>query len=443
MHWRQWKLMSGSSVRLCCLAFLVVAACLAPGLSAQEPAAAQEPVAGGEEGQAEPEATPGGEDDEENSTARDEAALNEDPEAQRRSQIEEEPELRITWPSLQFYGSARLHVINNFDAENKLTDTNLGDGASRVGVRGEWQVGRKFSLFGRFEGGFDVIDTFTPKAGDENEDKQGLRNRLFYGGIDSKNLTATFGKNWSAYYKIAGMADRFSIFGGSAAGIYNAGTDGGATGTGRADEVLQARIYTNSLKALRIKPFNLNVQYQEDQPIPQVEGRRYGSAVGASAWLESLSDQGFGVAFQRTEVEDPEDPQIRSAGIDGDAEALALAFRKFGDRWYAALVVAWLENINVTDQKKYVNGRGAELYIQWEFSDRWWLIAGGNWFKPYSDDPEAGEYDVLYGVIGLRFTLDSFNRMLYAEYRIDDSRLYDGTIRKNELTLGFRWDFGH
>jgi predicted porin len=436
----QWKLSPGLGARLCCLALLLVAACLSPALYAQESAPAQEPVTGAEE-QADSELT--AEEDREGSSARDEAALNEDPEAQRRSQIEEEPELRITWPSLQFYGSARLHVINNFDDENKLSDTNLGDGASRVGVRGEWQVGSRFSLFGRFEGGFDVIDTFTPKAGDENEDKQGLNKRLLYGGIDSKNLTATFGKNWSAYYKIAGMADRFSIFGGSAAGIYNAGTDGGATGTGRADEVLQARIYTNSLRALRIKPFNLNVQYQENQPIPQLPGHRYGSAIGASAWLESLRDQGIGVAYQRTEVKDPDDPQIKSVGIDGDAEALALAFRKFGDRWYAALVVAWLDNINTTDQQKYVNGRGVEFYAQWEFRDRWWLISGGNWFKPYSDDPDGGEYDILYGVVGLRYTLDSFNRMFYAEYRIDDSRLTDGTPRKNELTLGFRWDFGY
>jgi hypothetical protein len=33
--------------------------------------------------------------------------------------------------------------------------------------------------------------------------------------------------------------------------------------------------------------------------------------------------------------------------------------------------------------------------------------------------------------------------MLYAEYRMENGNLYDGTPRKNELTLGIRWDFGH
>ena len=46
-------------------------------------------------------------------------------------------------------------------------------------------------------------------------------------------------------------------------------------------------------------------------------------------------------------------------------------------------------------------------------------------------------------MFGLRYTFDSFNRMLYAEYRIDNGRLWDGTALKNELTIGFRWDFGY
>jgi predicted porin len=384
------------------------------------------------------------EEKKEEATARyEEAALNEDPEAQRRARIEEAPELRSAWPNFEFYGSVRLHAINNFDAEDQLTEFNLGDGASRIGVRGEWQMTKRWSLFGRAEGGFDVLKTFTPKAGDEETDRQGLRKRLLYAGFDSDNLMGTYGKSWSAYYKIAGMADRFSIFGGSGVGVYNAATDGGATGTGRADDVLQARIYTRSLKALRIKPFNLNLQYQHGQAIPKVEGRNYGKAYGASAWLETKGDRGIGIAGQKSTIDNVEDPVIRSAGIDGDAQAIAVSFRSYGERWYAALVVAWLDNIETTDQLKYVSGRGAELYAQWEVRDNWWLIGGGNWFNPYEDDPEAGAFETAYWILGIRYTLDSFNRMLYAEFRIDNGKLFDGTPRKNELTIGFRWDFGH
>jgi len=369
-----------------------------------------------------------------------EAALNEDPEAQRRTQVQEQPELFDAWPSFQLYGSVRLHVINNLDVERERTEISLGDGASRVGARAEWKFAEKWRLFGRAEAGFDVLDTFTSK-GSADEGK-GLDGRLYYGGLQSDDLIAIWGKNWSAYYQIAGMADRFSIFGGQAAGVYNAGTDGGATGTGRADDVLQARIYTSSLKTLRIKPFNLNLQYQHGQPIPHVFNRSYGNAYGASAWLETQSDRGIGLAWNRAEITDLNDPLIEEAGISGHATAFALATRMYGDRWYAALVLSRLENVETTDQLRYIDGVGVELYVQWQFRNRWWMVAGGNWLDPDSDDPDAGAYEIAYGVLGLRYTLDSFRRMLYAEYRWDNGRFFDGTDRKDEFTVGLRWDFG-
>jgi hypothetical protein len=374
---------------------------------------------------------------------REEAALNEDPEAQLRSMVQEDPDYMDKWPSIHLYGSVRLHAINNFNEQNEATEFSLGDGASRVGVRYDWEFTKDWYLFGRAEGGFDVLETFTPNGNNDGEDGVGLTSRLLYGGITSENLVAVWGKNWSSYYQIAGMADRFSIFGGQAVGIYNAGTDGGATGTGRADNVLQARIYTSALRAIRIKPFNLNLQYQQDEPIPRVENRNYGKAFGASAWLESQKDQGIGLAWHQADIENLEDPVIREAGISGDASAIALAFRKYGENWYGALVVARMENIQTTDQFKYFDGYGAELYLQWQFGERWWMISGGNWSKPDGDDPDAGEYEIAYAVLGLRYTLDSFNRMLYAEYRMDFGDLWDGTDRKNELTIGFRWDFGY
>ena len=71
------------------------------------------------------------------------------------------------------------------------------------------------------------------------------------------------------------------------------------------------------------------------------------------------------------------------------------------------------------------------------------MIAGANWLQPDDDDLDAGEFNVRYGVIGLRYTFDSFKRMLYAEYRIDYGDLVDGTPRPNEISFGVRWDFGY
>lgn len=378
----------------------------------------------------------------EDSARADEAALNEDPEAQRRAVLQEQPELRNNWPKIDFYGSLRVHGINHFNELEDAHEIELGDGGSRIGVFGNWQLSRKWSVFARGEAGFDILGDYTDK-GNVNDTDGGIEPRLYYGGFDSDRLSASFGKNWSAYYKIAGMADRFSIFGGSATGVYNAGTDGGETGTGRADDVAQIRLYTSSLKAIKIKPFNLNIQYQEGQSIPRVKHRKYGQTWGVSAWLETQTDFGIGLAYHRADIINPDDPLIEEAGINGDATAFAMSFRTYGERWYAALVLARLDNIETTDTFKYIQGYGAELYTQWEFKDRWWLVAGANWLDPDNDDPDAGKYQVTYGVIGLRYTFDSFKRMLYAEYRIDRGTLTSGIERENEITFGVRWDFGY
>lgn len=392
--------------------------------------------------------------DETEERRQDEAALDEDPEAQRRSKAriaaeaaeaaapDDVPPVEEKKGSLELYSSIRVHAINTINIETGKRTDEISDGNSRLGVRGDWQYKPGWWVMGRFEAGFDLVDKFSTRGDLFGEG--GMTGRLFFAGIDSDNLTLVYGRNWSAYYKVAGMTDRFAIFGGSASGAYNAGTSGQATGTGRAEEVLQARVYVDRKKwASILKPFNLNLQYQFDQVIPLVPTERYDHGVAASAILETQKEYSLGLAYNRAFIEDPQRPAIVAAGIDGDATALAIATRAYGDRWYASILYSRLDNMEVTDQGKYVNVQGLEAYVQWEARENWWLIGGGNWLEPYSDDPDAGQFATRYYVLGGRYSFDSFNRMLYVEYRIDNSRLFDGTPGKDEVTLGVRWDFGH
>ena len=84
----------------------------------------------------------------------------------------------------------------------------------------------------------------------------------------------------------------------------------------------------------------------------------------------------------------------------------------------------------------------ARSCLQRAFKNRWWLT-GGNYLDPDNDDPDAGEYLIQYLVLGLRYTFDSFNRIAYAEWRIDNGNLADGSPNGNEFTVGERWDFGY
>lgn len=384
--------------------------------------------------------------------SRNDAALDEDPESARRGfgtafARHGDSGVKSDAQPLRFYGSVRIHAIRNgTEASNgdQRAGFSLGDGGSRIGARAQWTFGESTQLFGRVEAGFNIFDVFSSNASSgDGKDGQTLNPRLYYLGIDSPYIFLTFGKNWSTYYKIAGMTDRFAVFGGSTAGVYNAGTDGGASGTGRANEVVQTRLYLDLFKSLNIKPFNLNLQYQRDQPIPLVDNQHFGDQYGASAWFDTTAGWGFGVAYNLSVIDDLKAPAIVAAGIDGDDTALAVSTRWSGQHWYASAVWTRQNNHETNDEGLYVDGNGVELYAQWEFIPRWWLVGGGNWFSADDRDPQAGLYKVDEKIVGLRRTIDSFNRMFYMEYQFNDSSGFSGDPSDDAFTIGFRWDFGY
>lgn len=373
----------------------------------------------------------------------DEAALNEDPEEQRRAlaqlpdtEVAEETEATT---SFELYGSARVHAINTYDIETGSSEQKISDGNSRIGARADWQYSPGWWLIGRAELGIDLVENFTTR-GDQFGDG-GLTTRLLFAGVETRELTLTAGQNWSAYYQVAGITDRFAIFGSSASGVYNAATAGQQTGTGRAEDVIQLRTYVHPERwAPRLKPFKLNLQYQRGQPIPQVDDASYEYSYGASAFLEFQNEFGFGLAYNRAAV--PENlVTAGTSGLNGDAEALAISTRGFGDRWYVSVLFTDLRNMETTDTGRYFDGRGFEMYAQWQVRDKWWLIGGYNALEPRDDEPEVGEYRVRYGIIGGRYTLKGFERMIFLEYRFDNGRTVDGSTGKDEFSIGMRWDF--
>lgn len=339
------------------------------------------------------------------------------------------------------YGSIRLRY--------RTTDSGsiLGDAGSRIGAEGDWQAAQDTWVYGRVEAGFnllDEIDQLLSPGGGAGEGNQGesVFARLYSVGIETSVLVASYGKSWSSYYKISNFTDRFDSVGSSAVGTFNADTDGGATGTGRADGVLQTRAFIDFLpEAWKVKPFNLNIQFQSDQPIPGVDGARYQNAIGLSAVLESTDDYSFGVAYNRARIEDLDNPAVQAAGIRGDAEAYLLGARWFDERRYIGFTLARLRNHETTDEGTYFIGWGSELYTRYRLIKGYWLVAGYNWLVPDEGEAQAGQYELIYGVVGLRYSIDDFNRLAYAEWRLDSSVSESGEPLGNILTVGIRWDF--
>ncbi len=384
----------------------------------------------------------------EKSAAREEAVT-------REAEASEDPltEFEVITPETREQEAVRdrnFNIYGNYRLRMRKSDGdfNLADGGSRIGIDGNYQLLRRLQVFGRAELGFNLLDEldfiFDPKNNQpEGEEGNSFFKRLFYFGFEASDLFLTFGKNWSTYYKVAGFTDRFAGTGGSASGTYNAGTDGGATGTGRADSVLQTRLHFGDLvQAIGLKPFNLNVQLQEGRPIPQVDAANYGRSLGLSAIQTLRSDLSLGLAYNIAEIDDLENANVREAGLDGNAQAILIGTRHIADKWYLGSVVSRLLNHETTDQGEYFDGWGWEVYSQYQLRDSIWVTGGWNVLRPDSDDALAGDYRVQYGVIGLRYAPDGFQSMVYANYRLDGGRLADGTPLDDTFTIGIRWNFG-
>jgi len=370
-----------------------------------------------------------------------ERGAEEDPLAQQQLDNLEHPEEVAAKPDeLNAYFSARLN--HRWIEGNGL----WGDTGSRMGVKGRWQVKPASWLFGGVEAGVNLLSKasllFQPGSQPpEISDGDSIFPRLHYLGYESPKVMAVVGKSWSSYYQIASFTDRFATVGGDASGSFNAGTDGGKTGTGRADNVLQLRNSIDFFPAAYIKPFSLNIQLQNNEPIPAVNGARYGISIGISAILQTQKDYTIGFAYNRARIDDKNNPNIINAGIRGDAEALLIGTRWFDDNWYIGGIISRLKNHETTNEKIYFNGTGMELFGQYQIANDVWGMLGWNYLKPDSGQTRAGDYLIKASIIGLRYTLDDFRRMVFVEARLDNSLSAQGIPARDSISVGVRWDW--
>jgi outer membrane protein N len=370
-----------------------------------------------------------------------ELSADEDPLAQRQSELAETSEGVIAAPDeLRLYGSVRIRYR---DTEG---GTVWGDGGSRFGVSGRLQFKPKHWLIARAEAGFNLLDTadLLYNRGDRPEGRHvgdEVFLRLLYAGIETPDFMLTAGKSWSTYYRVASFTDRFQGAGASASGTFNAGTDGGYTGTGRADGVIQTRGLVNAFKTISIlKPLNLNLQVQHGQAIPKIPDKYYKTTIGLSSVLRTAQGVGIGVAYNHANIDGSDLPSLSANGIDGDATALILGARWFGENWYIGSVVSRLNNHETTEQDIYFDGTGWEVYGQYRVHKQWWAVGGWNKLNPDSSETQAGEFDVNYNIIGIRYSFREFSQMIFANARIESSRLSDGRQASNVYTIGIRWD---
>ena len=313
-------------------------------------------------------------------------------------------------------------------------DLEATDGGSRGGLIYADRLENDDQLILHLEVGVDVfgnINSLLHPDGENEEDTKRLRRRLSYLRYGRDDYYVVFGKNWSVYHFIASMTDRFISVGGKASGIYNASTDGGATGTGRADNALQIRSSRGNLQ------WGLQIQSGTDIPALHEENVTYQLNAGIAGKWKSLSGYSIGAAANRA-VPAKFTDEMLARGQDGSSDAVVVAAEFTYDNWFIANTLSRNSNQVTDDTGHYYDAHGWELYSRYNFTHRYHGRFGFNWQNSIDKD-YLGEHEIREVYLSFDYSYNRLNPQdrVYAEFVSNHGYNADGTDAENLLVLGF------
>jgi predicted porin len=266
--------------------------------------------------------------------------------------------------------------------------------------------------------------------------------RLGYLGVDfGKFGTLTYGKQWSIYYDfVTEWTDMFEVFGADALAVFGAGTDGGLTGTGRADQAVQYRF--------AFKGLHIGMQMQAK---PDYDGVR---SLNPGIFYTTPFGLSIGVSYNHVFMEKEKWQDIPGfSGKDGYAIAAGLKYHKtFGKHGiYIAGTFAYTENHEAVsmarsdptlpNQDVLFNTVGFEAFAQYSWKEMIHVYGGYN-FMLSRDFP--AQYFHNYHISDLLMGIKAGPKpwaYAYLESRISFGQDKMGEKPDNALTLGLTIHF--
>jgi predicted porin len=340
--------------------------------------------------------------------------------------------------------AARVDLYGRFDGHLALSEegVEIANNSSRFGISAAQRILPELSLFARGEWRVSLGQGDVSYAVSENPDTgllslesstaPAIGTRLGFVGLRFGRFGAlSLGKQWGVYYDVSEWTDRYTVFGAHGSSTFNAGTDGGQTGEGRANDALVYRVDAG--------PISVGLQAQfldlRTHAIDSISASLIGRlAVGLCA----------GIAYSRAFLDLP--PNI--AGYDGrDAQALTAGATFEREGWTLSSVNTWTRNHELVATEAATvayDTLGAELFVARRFENRLMPYAGFDFAIPRQLDarfiePNYGTRDVIAGV---RWLLDPVaDSYVYLEGRTGGSRGPDGERVADVLTLGIRLNY--
>jgi predicted porin len=338
------------------------------------------------------------------------------------------------------YGSLRT-IVGISDAGAQVQDD-----ASRVGIN--FTTFGAIKVFGTAEWGVNLVQSETTfNAGATTASGFGVINqatqpvfgaRLGFVGVDFGVFgRIAFGKQNSTHYDITDYTtDRFNVFGGQSTATYVAGTDGGQSGTGRADQVI---LY--HLKFAKIFDFGAQGQLRSGATSQAFNG------FGFSLQATVLPGLKIGGAYNKTYF-NPQFTRVifNGGGTDywtiggkGDWRNLewgAVYVRQSnGDIAFVPDPAGGLEPIAIG-----FSADGVELYSRLKFG-KFAAIFGFDDYIPRDPSPFINSnFKTRYAILGAEWHFSKAG-YTFIETSLGDSVDAQGKNVSDAVAFGFRYDF--
>ncbi len=257
--------------------------------------------------------------------------------------------------------------------------------------------------------------------------------RLGYLGADfGKYGILKFGKQWGVYYDITGYTDNFNVFGGQGSATYVGNSDGGETGTGRAN---QALTYRNKIGPLR---FGGQLQMRS------IDNGYLFDGFGLSAQVDVWGGLKAGATYNKVYFQDFLVDNILGAG--GQPEYLAIGVSYNSDQLDVGAVYAQHTNGDLTrsvvDEElvsTIFDAEGFEVFGKFKHP-KYAILAGFNgYFPKVSGLPVSQDFKRQFYMIWAEYKPWHF-AYFYAEYWYGKGINFLGVEALDVFTLGIRMD---
>ncbi|MFD2167487.1 porin [Thalassotalea euphylliae] len=334
------------------------------------------------------------------------------------------------------------------DGTDEFVDSN-----SRIAFGFDRQLQQGWQALGYLELGVElaenngglVISGDGIKGSSSKDDSVWLR-QGFVGVEHEKYGKITLGKQWASIYTVSGQADIWHYFGGDAAGIYNLGSDGGFSGTGRAEQALQ---YNNQFGDLSV-----SVQFQSTQEEIDVYDEFGEEIPGVTAEFDNSYGFGLkyslpfnvhlGAGYNEANLKFRSDA-VGAIDIDDTLTAFSISYgTSKNDPFYIVAIMVEGEFHELNDRNALMEDTiGLELWASYRFADDKAMVYAG--YNSLEDDSSGlnNSYERNSQMVGAAYFFDPLFDIFVEFQQDDNSTAADGSDlgREDTLAVGVKYVF--